>query len=59
VRQAQINALLDLDKGERQIAEAAGDRDDLTMPNRVSLGATPRQVVAEILRGPWYRSCVG
>ena len=34
VRQAQINALLDLDKGERQIAEAARDRDDFTMPDQ-------------------------
>ena len=32
-RQEQINALLDLDKGERQVAEAARDRDDLTMAN--------------------------
>jgi len=30
-RQEQINALLDLDKGERQVAEAARGRDDLTM----------------------------
>ena len=42
VRQAQINALLDLDKGERQIAEAASDRDDLTMPNQpMGISATP------------------
>jgi hypothetical protein len=34
VRQEQINALLDLDKGERQVAEAARDRDDLTMPGQ-------------------------
>ena len=34
VRQAQINALLDLDKGERQIVEAASDRDDLTLPDQ-------------------------
>jgi len=33
-RQEQINALLDLDKGERQVAEAAPDRDDLTMPSQ-------------------------
>ena len=33
-RQEQINALLDLDKGERQVAEAARDRDELTMPNQ-------------------------
>jgi hypothetical protein len=36
VRQEQINAFLDLDKGERQVAEAARDRDDLTMPNQTT-----------------------
>ena len=42
VRQAQVNALLDLDKGERQIAEAASDRDDLTMPDQtMEISATP------------------
>jgi hypothetical protein len=42
VRQEQINALLDLDKGERQVAEAARDRDDLTMPNQtMEISATP------------------
>jgi hypothetical protein len=42
VRQAQINALLDLDKGERQIAEAASDRDDLTIPNQImGISAAP------------------
>jgi len=42
VRQAQVNALLDLDKGERQIAEAARDRDDLTTPDQtMGISATP------------------
>src|SRR5580658_3877231 len=42
VRQEQINAFLDLDKGERQVAEAARDRDDLTMPNQTAeVSATP------------------
>jgi hypothetical protein len=42
VRQAQINALLDLDEGERQIAEAARDRDDFTMPDQtMDTSATP------------------
>jgi hypothetical protein len=41
-RQEQINALLDLDKGERQVAEATRDRDDLTMPNQTpEISATP------------------
>jgi hypothetical protein len=34
--------LLDLDKGERQIAEAASDRDDLPMPDQtMAISATP------------------
>jgi hypothetical protein len=42
VRQAQVNSLLDLDKGERQIAEAASDRDDVTMPDQtMAISATP------------------
>ena len=42
VRQEQINALLDLDKSERQVAEAARDRDDLTVPNQTTeISATP------------------
>jgi hypothetical protein len=42
VRQEQINALLDLDKGEQQVAEAARDRDDLTVPNQTKeRSATP------------------
>jgi hypothetical protein len=42
VRQAQINALLDFDKGERQIAKAARDGDDLTIPDQtMSTSATP------------------
>ena len=42
MRQAQVNSLLDLDKGERQIAEAASDRDDLTMPDQtMDTSATP------------------
>jgi hypothetical protein len=42
VRQDQINALLDLDKGERQVAEAARDREDLTMPGQtMEISATP------------------
>jgi uncharacterized protein YydD (DUF2326 family) len=42
VRQEQINALLDLDKGERQVAEAARDRDDLTMPDQ-TMESRPRR----------------
>jgi hypothetical protein len=42
VRQEQINALLDLDKDERQVAEAARDRDDLTVPNQTKeIAAAP------------------
>jgi hypothetical protein len=42
VRQEQINAMLDLDKGERQVAEAARDRDDPTVPNQTKeISATP------------------
>ena len=36
VRQEQINVLLDLDKGDRQVAEAARDRDDPTTPNQTT-----------------------
>jgi hypothetical protein len=42
VRQEQINALLDLDKGERQVAEAARGPDDLSVPNQTKeRSATP------------------
>jgi len=42
VRQEQINSLLDLDKGERQVAEAANDRDVPLMPNQTSeVSVTP------------------
>ena len=53
VRQAQINALLDLDKGERQIAEGAHDRDDLTMPDQtVDSSALPRVERASLSQKP-------
>jgi len=48
--------LLDLDKGERQIAEAASDRDDLTMPDQtMDTSATP-SLERSSLSAPRYGS---
>jgi hypothetical protein len=42
VRQEQINASLDLDKGDRQVAEAARDSHDPTVPKQTTeMSATP------------------
>jgi len=41
-RQAQVNAILDLDKGERQVAEAADDRDASMQTDAENLSVSSR-----------------